>query len=898
MQTLEAIASIYNSIPIPTILLKADAPQFTIVTANTAFLKSTQTELSSLIETGFFHAFPMNPDDSGVRTRNIQAAFEHVLKFKEPYQIKNHRYDLAFSANQEPVLRFWKIDLYPLLDERGNIQYIVQSSEDVTYLNEEQERTELARQRDFDLFNFSPVPMWAYDIQTLKILAANHAAQKEYGYTLAEFLSLTVKELWLKEDTPALMEQVDRKVRRGLPNKATVRHIKKNGTVVYVDIDSRPLPSWGENTRIISALDVTEKKRLSDFESLEKEVLELNSRPEVLLKQVLTYYVEGIESLFPEMHCSIMGVRNARIYSWAYASLPEAYLEQIEGLSIGDKAGSCGTAAFLKQTIIATDISSDSRWDDYRQTALAFSLRACWSQPIVNSQDEVMATFAVYYKRVKKPKKDELKIIERASSLLTVILESRQYAEVLKETTFLMAQTQELACFGNWSWDILNNIVTWSDSLYSIYGLNKKEFKATFEGYQELLHPEDREMVFNKIQEVLNTHADTEFEERIIRPNGEVRYLKSWGKLKCENGKPISMIGACLDITESKKTQEKLLAGESRLRSLVDAQTMSNERYAYVNKATNDAIYDWDIVANHLDWGEAFSRVFGYHTIGTEFPLEKWIEMVHPDDIGAINASLEDVLKNTLEINWMADYRLRKGNGDYAFVEENGYILRNDDGIAIRMIGVLRDITQRREHELKIKEHLGRYNAVSKATSDAIWDYNLLTKEVIWNNGIKEIFGYDHVDGKYEWWYDHVHPEDVKRITDIVELTIKERRSRWSGEYRFRCADGTYKFVLDRGFLMFDDNGHAIRMIGAMQDITERINYIHTIEQHNRRLQDIAWAQTHLVRAPLARILAMVELLNDAEGNAAKDVELLSYLDGSAKELDSVIKDIINKSLI
>lgn len=292
---------------------------------------------------------------------------------------------------------------------------------------EAKEQTKLAQQRDFDLFNFSPVPMWAYDTDTLQILAANDAAQKDYGYTLNEFLSLSVDVLWPKEDIPVMMKLVEEKVKHRLPNKAIVRHIKKDGTVIHVDIKSQPLPSWGQNTRIIVALDITSTKILSDLSVHEKKVLELNSKSEVKLTDVLAFYVKGIESLFPQMQCTIMQVKQNRIYSWVPSSLPKAFTNKIEGRKIGDNEGSCGTAAFLKQLVIVSDINLDPRWTGYRKLALSCNLFACWSQPIIDSAGEVMATFAIYYSENKKPNEDELKVIERASALLKIVLENRQY---------------------------------------------------------------------------------------------------------------------------------------------------------------------------------------------------------------------------------------------------------------------------------------------------------------------------------------------------------------------------------------------------------------------------------------------------------------------------------------
>ena len=111
----------------------------------------------------------------------------------------------------------------------------------------------------------------------------------------------------------------------------------------------------------------------------------------------------------------------------------------------------------------------------------------------------------------------------------------------------------------------------------------------------------------------------------------------------------------------------------------------------------------------------------------------------------------------------------------------------------------------------------------------------------------------------------------------------------------FRCADGTYKHVLDRSFLLFDETGEPARMIGALQDITEKMNQIQAVEEQNKKLQEIAWIQSHMVRAPLARILGVTDLLCDNKEEELSS-ELLSHLKISAAELDYIIRDIVKKT--
>ncbi|MDR7129419.1 PAS domain S-box-containing protein [Algoriphagus sp. 4150] len=295
--------------------------------------------------------------------------------------------------------------------------------------------------------------------------------------------------------------------------------------------------------------ETTAFRRLIALEQLEKNVFRLNMNNS--LHELLLCYLAGLEELFPMMQCSILKIKNGRLHDGISPSLPGAYMASLENVQIGENVGSCGTAAALKRQIIVTDISTDFKWIGYRELALMHGLMACWSNPVIGTEGEVIATLAMYYRQPKSPTEDELRVMERATALLQVILENRQNTEIIIEKNLLMLQSQELAHFGNWNWDIEHNIVTWSPALYAIYGLNPNEFKATFEGYLELLHPDDRTRVKEIIENVLSTGEDTDFEERIVRPDGEVRYLRSWAKRKSDpNGEILGMIGACLDNTE------------------------------------------------------------------------------------------------------------------------------------------------------------------------------------------------------------------------------------------------------------------------------------------------------------------------------------------------------------
>ena len=122
----------------------------------------------------------------------------------------------------------------------------------------------------------------------------------------------------------------------------------------------------------------------------------------------------------------------------------------------------------------------------------------------------------------------------------------------------------------------------------------------------------------------------------------------------------------------------------------------------------------------------------------------------------------------------------------------------------------------------KKEDALKRYNVLGMATNDAIWDLNLKTNECYTNRTLQEIFGYtqDELWDNHSWWENNLHPDDKDRVIAIMDSKLDSGGTVWQDEYRFRCKDGTYKLVFDRGFIMRDKHGNPYRLIGAMQDVT------------------------------------------------------------------------------
>lgn len=265
-------------------------------------------------------------------------------------------------------------------------------------------------------------------------------------------------------------------------------------------------------------------------------------------------------------------------------------------------------------------------------------------------------------------------------------------------------------------------------------------------------------------------------------------------------------------------------------------------------------------------------------------------ELIHLEDREMVMQQLSTINENK-QIK-LPPFRLFNGKKKYRWLETILTDMRDDENINGIMANS-RDITDTVVAKIKAQKNIERYEIVSKATSDAIWDWNLANGKITWNKGIKGVFGYPRTMYSLAWYRDRIHPEDEQDVIQEYKKALANGTTRLTIEYRFRCADGSYKHVLDRSFIIFNALKQPLRMIGSMQDISQKIAYIHTIEQHNKTLQEISWLQSHAVRAPLARILGLTQLIGVSDADEADWDQLLKHLHSSAQELDCVIANII-----
>jgi PAS domain S-box-containing protein len=210
------------------------------------------------------------------------------------------------------------------------------------------------------------------------------------------------------------------------------------------------------------------------------------------------------------------------------------------------------------------------------------------------------------------------------------------------------------------------------------------------------------------------------------------------------------------------------------------------------------------------------------------------------------------------------------------------------------------------KYVMALQESNTRYKCVSLATNDVLWDQNLADESVSWNENMYSLFGYRpaEVHAGRDWWISNVHPEDRERSLSTVCAVLQSEKNAWSGEYRFRRADGSYAFIFERGYVVRDLLGKPVRLIGSIQDLTERKQAELEIQQARQAAEAAARAKSeflsnmsHEIRTPLNGILGMLELAGQTQLNPEQK-ELLTMAGESAATLLSVVNDVLDFSKI
>jgi PAS domain S-box-containing protein len=209
------------------------------------------------------------------------------------------------------------------------------------------------------------------------------------------------------------------------------------GTEKWWDVVVTPITdgSGAVAQLLVVSRDITRRRQEADFRAGQQHVLEMIATG-APFDAVLSHLVQLVERHSNGMLCSVILLDDDGIHlqRGAAPSLPEGYNQAIEGASIGPRAGSCGTAMYLGRRVISTDVLADPIWEDYRDLAVTYGFRACWSTPIFSAQKRVLGSFAMYHPEPRPPQDDELRMVDVAANIAGIAIEHQRALEALRRS--------------------------------------------------------------------------------------------------------------------------------------------------------------------------------------------------------------------------------------------------------------------------------------------------------------------------------------------------------------------------------------------------------------------------------------------------------------------------------
>jgi PAS domain S-box-containing protein len=255
------------------------------------------------------------------------------------------------------------------------------------------------------------------------------------------------------------------------------------------------------------------------------------------------------------------------------------------------------------------------------------------------------------------------------------------------------------------------------------------------------------------------------------------------------------------------------------LRAAETALRVSEERFRFAQKAASIGTFDWNCETGSSAWTPELERIYGLPPGGFPGTHQAFESLVYPDDRPRVLQRTRESLETGAPAE--EEWRVVRPDGSLRWIAGRWQVF-NAAGEHRHVLGINIDITDRKNIEEDLRKSEERFRLVTKATNDAVWDIDLKAGTVSWNDTYSVLYGRPDTAHSWQFWIDRIHPEDRARTVDKFQAALGGGATSWSDEYRFRRADGEWAHIHDRAYIARDASGSAWRVIGAMQDLTER----------------------------------------------------------------------------
>lgn len=768
--TVKDFQSVFDNLPGMYLLLQPDYPSFTIITANKAYLKTTRTTYEMIQGIPIFGVFPDTPGvhNKEAKQRLIQL-FKEASEYQHTNELHDFRYDIpANDGSGNFIERYWRIMNTPVLNEKNQVAQIINSIEDVTekVLQERQVKESLSQTRQL--------------IENLlsSITDGFVAVDRNWCYTYINDRGASILANYKKEDLlgkniwAAFPDSVNQPIYRNC------QKVMQERQSLVVQEYHQPWDKWFEN-RIyplpdggisIFFTDITETKRHEKLleeanQKLLEKVKEISDYKFALDQSSIVAITDqkGIIQYVNDNFCKISGYskeeligQDHRIVNSGYH--PKSYLKNL-------------WVTIANGKVWRGEIKNKTKTGSYYWVDTTIV-------PFLNVHGKPYRFVAIRNDITNKKEEEE------RLHLMRMVINNTKDAIIITEAEPINADGPKILYI--------------NEAFTSVTGYTEEDVIGRTPRLLQGRDTDRKEL--SRLKTAMENWESCEVEVLNYKKNGEAFWNNfTVAPVANEEGRYTHWVAVQRDVTERRKMDSLVRDSEEKRRLIMNAAL--------------DAIICIDTEGMVTFWNPQAEHIFGWKQ--EEVIGKRLSTIIIPEEYRFFHDQGMEQYKKTGKgqaLNILLELKAINRN-NVGFPIELTVLPIHQEGESF-FCAFIRDITQRKKAETAIRRSNERYELVARATSDAIWDWDMVTQVVIRSgDGLQKLFGYDSATASNDnhFWYKNVHPDDIQGVIERrARILEKTNDHYWEDEYRFQRNDGSYANVYDRGYIIRNKEGKPI----------------------------------------------------------------------------------------
>lgn len=303
--------------------------------------------------------------------------------------------------------------------------------------------------------------------------------------------------------------------------------------------------------------------------------------------------------------------------------------------------------------------------------------------------------------------------------------------------------------------------------------------------------------------------------------------------------------------------------------------------------------WQWNVASGDIVWSDELYRIYGLQPKEGSVEFDEFMQLIYPDDREKVSNIINEAYQTQQSFDF--EHRIVLPNKKIRILHGKGKVITDDSGQVVRMVGTSQDITERKKADLALHKSNERFNAVTAATSDVVYDLDLKNGTIWFNDALYSEYKYPRDNAPYtqKWRLEQMLPADRKKVEASLSKLLRGKEKTWTSEYRFKKHDGTYIDIRDRAYVLRDAQGTPTRVIGTMLDISNQKE----LERAKDRFISLV---SHQLRTPLSSMRILTQML--ANGYLGKltpaQLDYLQKIESSTIRMIQLVNNILGLSKI